>query len=68
MLARIGPAARDSVPALVAALHDADEQVQKAAARALGQIGPDAAAAVTALMRIIEESTPSQDSGLAGAR
>ena len=40
-LAQIGPAARQSIPTLLAALAGADADVRRAAARALGSIGTD---------------------------
>ena len=41
-LGKIGPAAAEAVPALIAALADADRDVRRAAADALGKIGPAA--------------------------
>jgi len=49
-LGRIGG---DAVPALVKALESGDQQTQRAAVQALGQIGPDAAAAVPTLLKML---------------
>ena len=43
-LGHMGPAAKEAVPALTAALKTRDVRVRTAAAKALGNIGPDAAA------------------------
>lgn len=48
-LAGMGPAAREGVPALTAALKDESPNVRWAAAWALGEIGPPAASAIPAL-------------------
>lgn len=71
VLATCGPAAKDAVPALVAALEDVkrntlDEptsdaprgwlNVRKVAAEALGYIGPEAKAAVPALAKALSDS------------
>ena len=45
-----------AVPALIQALGDEDEAVRGAVAKALGAIGPDAAAAVSALKGALEDS------------
>jgi HEAT repeat protein len=45
-LGRLGPDAETAVPVLIAALGHADEDVRRASARALGQIGPAAIPAV----------------------
>lgn len=51
-LARVGPAAKGAIPALVTLLQDtkSDDGVRGAAARALAAVGPDAADAVPALV------------------
>jgi HEAT repeat protein len=46
VLGRLGPAARDAVPTLIAAADDADAGVREAAVRALGRVGADATDAV----------------------
>jgi HEAT repeat protein len=51
VLGRMGEDAAPAVPALTALLDDPDLGVRKAAARTLGQIGPEAKDAVPALMR-----------------
>jgi hypothetical protein len=48
-LGKIGPAAKDAVPALIEALKDKDRDVRSTAAQALSGIGPAAKAAVPAL-------------------
>ena len=45
------PPGKGAVPDLVKAIHDEAEPVREAAILALGEIGPDAAEAVPALMR-----------------
>jgi HEAT repeat protein len=45
--------ARKAVPALIGALKDGDKSVRKAAALALGDIGPDASQAVAALAEVL---------------
>ena len=49
-LGRIGS---DAVPSLVKALESGDQQTQRAAVQALSQIGPDAAAAVPVLLKML---------------
>jgi HEAT repeat protein len=44
---------RAALPALIAALQDADGSVRAWSARAIGEIGPDAAQAVPALVRLL---------------
>ena len=55
--ARIGPEAKEAVPALIARLDDPDEEVRQASARALGQVGPAAAPAVPALISLIDSAS-----------
>ena len=57
-LRRIGPATKSEVPALANALTHSVEEVREAAARELGRIGPDAAAAVPILLGSIEDKDP----------
>jgi HEAT repeat protein len=54
-LARIGPAARAAVPALVAALQSEDAGRRWRAARTLGRIGPGAREAVPALVATLRD-------------
>jgi HEAT repeat protein len=54
-LARIGPAARAAVPALVAALRSEDSGRRWRAARTLGRIGPGAGEAVPALVAALRD-------------
>lgn len=67
-LARMGPAAREAVPALVTALQGSDARVAEEAARALGEIRDRSAVAplVSALTRTFEE--PSTALGRAAVR
>ncbi len=54
-LGKIGPSARNAVPALIEALeNDADSKGAWTAANALAKIGPDAEAAVPALIRALQ--------------
>ena len=52
----LGREARAAVPALAAALRDRNDQVRWRAAEALGKLGPDAAAAVPALVDALDRS------------
>jgi HEAT repeat protein len=51
---RVGPEARDAVPALIEILlSEEEEYVRQAAAHSLGRIGPDARAAIPALTKAL---------------
>ena len=52
-IARLGPEAREAVPALLEAFGDRDFKVRAAAAEALGQMGPEAREAVSALLELL---------------
>ena len=54
-IASRGPAAKPAVPALIAALDDPDPTVRFPVTVALGEIGPDAAAAVPRLKQMMFE-------------
>lgn len=58
-LGRIGPAAKDAVPALIEALKSSDVTLRGYAAEALGCIGPDASAAVQTLTVALRDSNKS---------
>jgi HEAT repeat protein len=58
VLARVGPEAREAVPALVTLLEETGSTLDSRAAHALGRIGPDAAAAVPSLLKIIDKGPP----------
>lgn len=51
-IARMGREARDAIPALTAALGDADDAVKLHALQALAEIGPDARSALPAVDRV----------------
>jgi hypothetical protein len=53
-LGEMGPAAKDAVPALIAALGDKEKHMRAAALRALGKIGPSARPAVPALLLVLQ--------------
>jgi hypothetical protein len=53
VLGRIGPDARDAVPALIELLGDEDLSVRELATVVLGRIGPDARDAVPALIKLL---------------
>jgi HEAT repeat protein len=55
LLARIGPQAREAVPALTQALKEESMEVRRTAAVTLGQIGPDASAAVPTLRSMLQD-------------
>ena len=65
-LARIGPAAVEAVPALVAELSSGDAGRRWRAARTLGRIGPGAAASVPQLVSALED--PNEGVRLRAAR
>lgn len=48
----------DSVPALIEALTDAEPRVRRAAARALGRMGPAASSAIPALIDALQDADP----------
>ena len=56
-LARSGPAAKAAVTPLTEALEDSDDYVRMYAAEALGQIGSEAAAAVPALVLVMQKDS-----------
>ena len=43
------------MPALIKALHDKDDEIREATARALGDIGPNAAAAAPDLLKLLND-------------
>jgi HEAT repeat protein len=55
-LGRFGPAAKQAVAPLTAALKDADPTVRAAAADALGRVGPDAKAAAPDLLPLLADA------------
>jgi len=55
-LGGIGPAAAEAVPALIAALGDANKNIRESAAWALGKIGPAAAEAVPTLIAALGDA------------
>jgi HEAT repeat protein len=55
IIARFKSKAKDAVPSLIIALKDEDELVREETARALGEIGPDAAPAVGGLIEALSE-------------
>jgi HEAT repeat protein len=63
VLARMGTDAQPAAAELTRLLDDPDERIRKAAARALGMIGPAAADAVPALMRSLTQPEPLPPSG-----
>jgi HEAT repeat protein len=54
----MGEGAAPAVPALIAALADANELVRGEAAAALGRMGPTASAAAAALVRARSDADP----------
>jgi HEAT repeat protein len=56
VLAEIGPAAKDAVPALVKVLADERPEVRIQALVALGEIGPDARSASTAVAKAMDDA------------
>ncbi len=63
-LGKIGPAAKEAVPALIAALKDEDKDVRVYAASALGHIGPAAKEAVPALEAAARDGVRGAESAL----
>lgn len=55
IIARIGPEAKDAVPALIGALGDPDPDTRNEVLFALAAIGPDAAQAVPALVKALDD-------------
>ncbi|MCX7015949.1 MAG: HEAT repeat domain-containing protein [Candidatus Sumerlaeota bacterium] len=55
-LSRLGPGAKEAVPALIEVLRYEDQHPRMFAALALAMIGPDAAPAVPALVRAMEDA------------
>jgi HEAT repeat protein len=55
ILGELGPAAKEAVPDLQAALGDADKDVRHAAARSLGDIGKASKPAVKALAKTLKD-------------
>ena len=56
ILGELGPAAKDAVPDLLAALGDADKDVRRCAARSLGDIGKASKPAVAALGKTLKDA------------
>ena len=56
ILGELGPAAKEAVPDLQAALGDADKDVRRCAARSLGDIGKASKPAVAALGRTLKDA------------
>jgi HEAT repeat protein len=56
ILGEMGPAAKEAVPELQAALSDADKDVRRSAARSLGDIGPGSQPAVGALGKTLKDA------------
>jgi HEAT repeat protein len=54
-LGKIGPAAKEAVPDLIAALKDSDALVREHAAEALGDIGPQAKESISALEKVLKD-------------
>lgn len=63
VLARMGTDAKEAATPLTLVLDDNDERVRKAATRALGMIGEEAAPAVPALMRSLMQPEPLPPAG-----
>lgn len=66
-LVRIGPAAGEAIPILVATLEDEREEVRRFAAASLGSIGASASCAVPALADHLWDSEPWVRTAAAGA-
>ena len=58
ILGEMGPAAKDAVPGLQAALGDGDKDVRRSAARSLGDIGTASKPAVAALGKTLKDPDP----------
>jgi HEAT repeat protein len=58
ILGELGPAAKDAVPGLQAALGDPDRDVRRNAARSLGDIGNASKPAVAALGKALKDNDP----------
>jgi HEAT repeat protein len=58
ILGELGPAAKDAVPDLQAALGDPDKEVRRNAARSLGDIGKASKPAVAALGKALKDQDP----------
>ena len=56
-LGRIGPEAKEAVPALIIALNDQSEGVRSSAASALGRIRPEAKESVPALIIALNDQS-----------
>ena len=54
-IGKVGPGAKDAVPALIDALKDKESGVRGSACFALGEIGPAASAAIPALSRVVTQ-------------
>src|SRR2546422_5612199 len=55
-ISRMGPNAREAVPALIKTLTDSENRIRHAAANALGKVGPAAMDAVPALIRCLKDT------------
>lgn len=58
-LAKVGREVKETVPALIRALEDAEPAVRFAAAQALGGLGPTASEALPGLVRTLRDPNPS---------
>ena len=57
-LGKIGPAAKDAVPALIAVVKDERSSIHEEAVNTLGEIGPAAAEAELALRDAVKDKDP----------